>query len=93
MEVFEAIRQRKSIRQFSKDAVKKEDLLKIAEAARMSATSVNQKSRKFKLVHTQALIKKLDRALSSYGDSFYKAQAILLISSPRDNTYSQIELA
>lgn len=43
MEVFEVTRQRKSIRQFSKDAVKKEDLLKIAEAARMSATSVNQK--------------------------------------------------
>lgn len=62
MEVFEVTRQRKSIRQFSKDTVKKQDLLKSAEAARMSATSVHQQSRKFTMLHKQALIKKLDRA-------------------------------
>lgn len=69
----------------------KEDLLKIAEAARMTAASVNQQSRQFTLIHNQAFIQRLETNLGGYGYGLYEPQAVLLISSPRDNTYSQIE--
>lgn len=91
MDVFETMRQRKSTRKFTRAPLNKDDLLKIAEAARMTATSVNQQSRQFTLIHNQAFIQRLETNLGGYGYGLYEPQAVLLISSPRDNTYSQIE--
>lgn len=91
MDVFETMRKRRSTRKFTRDPVKKEDLLKIAEAARMTATSVNQQSREFTIIQNQGMIKRFEKALGSFGYGLYEPQALLLISSPRDNTYSQIE--
>lgn len=89
--IFDVITQRRSTRVFSNKTVSKDNLVKIAEAARMTPTSVNQQSRKFTIVQNEKLIKQLDQTLSGYGFSLYNPNAILLISSPKNYTYSQIE--
>lgn len=91
MDIFETMRQRRSSRKFTQAPVSQEDLLTIAQAARLTATSSNQQSRRFTIVHKQATIQKFEKALASYGYGLYAPQALLLISSPRHNTYSQIE--
>lgn len=94
-DIFEVIHNRNSIRHFTDEKIAREDLKKIAEAARATPTSVNLQSRKFTMVQNKDLIQKLARAIGSViGQAdydFYKPDAIFLISSPRGYTYSQIE--
>lgn len=92
---FETIHRRSSIRHFTKEKIPKEELLKIAQAARATPTSVNLQQRKFTMVQNKPLIQKLAGALgAAIGQpdyDFYEPDAIFLISSPRGYTYSEIE--
>lgn len=90
-DVFEVMKNRRSVRKFKREKVSEKDLRLIAESARMTPTSVNQQSRKFTIIQNATLIKRLDKALGSNGYGLYDPDALLLISSPRHNTYSQIE--
>lgn len=89
------IAERRTIRRFTQEKIKREDLLAIGQAARATATSVNGQRRKFTLVQNKDLIKALAQALGQVmGDphyDFYQADSILLISSPRGYAYSEIE--
>lgn len=94
-EFFEILHSRRSIKQFTDDAIPSEDLLEIAKAARATPTSVNLQSRQFTIVQNKPLLQELESALGqaigqpSY--DFYNADALLLISSRRGYTYSEIE--
>lgn len=94
-DIFEVIHDRRSIRHFTNEPIKKEDLTAIAEAARATPTSVNLQQRKFTMVQNKELINKLATALGSVTGQrdydFYNPDAIFLISSPRGYSYSQIE--
>lgn len=93
--IFDIIHNRQSIRQFTDEKINREDLIKIAKAARATATSVNLQSRKFTIVQNKSLIQKLASAMGqTIGQpdyDLYNPDAILLISSRRGYTYSQIE--
>lgn len=94
-EFFEILHSRRSIKQFTDDAIPSEDLLEIAKAARATPTSVNLQGRQFTIVQNKPLLQELESALGqaigqpSY--DFYNADALLLISSRRGYTYSEIE--
>lgn len=94
-DIFEVIHDRRSVRQFTDEKIPKADLEAIAQAARATSTSVNLQQRKFTMVQNKELIHKLAKALGSVMGQrdydFYKPDAILLISSPRGYTYSEIE--
>ena len=94
-DIFEVIHERRSIRNFTDEKIKREDLITIAEAARATPTSINLQQRKFTMVQNKELIKKLAQALGSVMGQrdydFYNPDAIFLISSPRGYNYSQIE--
>lgn len=64
MDIFETMRQRRSSRKFTQAPVSQEDLLTIAQAARLTTTSSNQQSRRFTIVHKQATIQKFEKALA-----------------------------
>lgn len=87
--------ERRTIRKFTKEKIKHEDLRAIGQAARATATSVNLQRRKFTLVQNKELITLLAQVIGQVmGDSnydFYQADSILLISSPRGYAYSEIE--
>lgn len=92
---FDILHSRRSIKQFTDDEIPYEDLLEIAKAARATPTSVNLQSRKFTIVQNKPLLKELASALGQAigqpGYDFYNADALLLISSRRGYTYSEIE--
>lgn len=93
--IFDVMKNRRSIRSFTDEKIEREDLEKIAKAARATATSVNLQRRKFTIIQNKALIHKLAQAMGQVmGDptyDFYNPDAIFLISSPRHYAYSQIE--
>lgn len=92
---FDILHSRRSIKQFTDDEIPYKDLLEIAKAARATPTSVNLQSRKFTIVQNKPLLKELASALGQAigqpGYDFYNADALLLISSRRGYTYSEIE--
>lgn len=92
---FDILHSRRSIKQFTDDEIPYEDLLEIAKAARATPTSMNLQSRKFTIVQNKPLLKELASALGQAigqpGYDFYNADALLLISSRRGYTYSEIE--
>lgn len=92
---FEILHNRRSIKQFKDEKIPYEDLLEIAKAARATPTSVNLQSRKFTIVQNKPLIQKLasalGQAIAQPDYDFYRPDALLLISSRRGYTYSEIE--
>lgn len=92
---FDILHSRRSIKQFTDERIPYEDLLEIAKAARATPTSVNLQSRKFTIVQNKPLVQELastlGQAIGQPGYDFYNADALLLISSRRSYTYSEIE--
>ncbi len=92
---FKILYSRRSIKQFTDEKIPYEDLLEIAKAARATPTSVNLQSRKFTIVQNKPLIQEfasaLGQAIGQPGYDFYQPDALLLISSRRGYTYSEIE--
>lgn len=62
MEVFDAIKNRRSIRKYEETAVKKEILLKVLEGARLAQSAANRQPYGFIIVTDKETIKKLSSA-------------------------------
>ena len=94
--LFNLLNQRRSVRSFTDEQVKKDDLIKIATAARTAPTALNTQSRKFTIVQNKTLIQKLAKAIGqAHGNpdyNLYNPNALLLISSPKDYESGQVEI-
>jgi nitroreductase len=62
MDVFEAIRTRRSVRAFTGEAIPREDLEKIVDAGRLAATGSNKQPWDFVVVTDRAMIEQLKTA-------------------------------
>lgn len=78
MDVFEAIKKRKSIREYKADAVPEKSLEKILEAGRLAPSAHNSQSWKFIVVKESETRKKLAEAAN---DQSFLAQAPLIIAA------------
>lgn len=65
MEVFEAIKTRRSVRSFKPDPVPEESLKKVLEAARLSPSARNAQERKFIVVRNAQKRKEIAEAINS----------------------------
>jgi nitroreductase len=77
MDVFEAIRGRRSIRKFTDESVNEEDLKKILESATLAPSAGNLQPWEFVVVKDQAIKNKLARA--AYGQSFIAEAPVAIV--------------
>jgi nitroreductase len=82
MDVFEAIRKRRSVRSYTGEAIPKEDLEKIVDAGRLAATGSNKQPWDFIVVTDRDTIDKL-RIASSWMDKAGAVIAVVLDPSSR----------
>ena len=76
MDVFEAIRKRRSIRRYEKKAIEKEKLLKVLEAARLAPSAANRQPWSF-IVVTDSKVKKSLR--SAYNANWFVSAPIIIV--------------
>jgi nitroreductase len=89
MDVFEAIRTRRSIRSYLNKPVKKEKLLKVLEAARLSPSAVNSQPWSFIVVTKKKQKEKLSQA---YGhDWFISAPAIIVACANLEQAWKRFD--
>jgi nitroreductase len=67
LEVFEAIKRRRSIRKYEEKAVENESLSKILEGARLTPSAMNRQSNAFVVTREKETIKNLILAVISNG--------------------------
>jgi nitroreductase len=77
MDVFTAIRQRRSVRAYKAVEVEEEKLKKILEAARLSPSASNRQEWKFIVVRNEETKKKLAKA--AFGQSFIGEAPVVLV--------------
>ncbi len=82
MDVFEAIRKRRSVRSYTGDPISKEDLKKIVAAGRLAATGSNKQPWDFIVVTDRETIDQL-RIASSWMDKAGAVIAVVLDPSSR----------
>jgi nitroreductase len=82
MDVFEAIRKRRSVRSYTGDPIPKEDLEKIVDAGRLAATGSNKQPWDFIVVTDRDTIDQL-RIASSWMDKAGAVIAVVLDPSSR----------
>lgn len=82
MDVFEAIRKRRSVRSYTGDPIPKEDLEKIVDAGRLAATGSNKQPWDFIVVTDRETIDQL-RIASSWMDKAGAVIAVVLDPSSR----------
>jgi nitroreductase len=78
MDVFTAIRQRRSVRAYKAVEVEEEKLKKILEAARLSPSASNRQEWKFIVVRNEETKKKLAKA--AFGQSFIGKAPVVLVA-------------
>lgn len=77
METYEAITKRRTIRKFTQDKIKKDDLIKLVDCARLAAYGANSQPLKFKIIDDS---KTLDEIFPST-----KWAAMLSDGTPKEN--------
>ena len=82
MDVFTAIRQRRSIRAYKATNVEEDKLKKVLEAARLSPSASNRQEWKFIVVKDRESRRKLARA--AYGQSFIAEAPIVIVACGTD---------
>ena len=85
MQVFEAIRTRRSIRQYSSKPVEKDKLLKVLEAVRLSPSATNRQPWSFIVVTKPELKEKLREAYNR--DWFVSAPVIIVACAHPDKAW------
>jgi nitroreductase len=83
MDIFEAIKKRRSIRSYTGEAIPKEDLKKIVDAGRLAPCGRNRQPWDFIVVTNQAMIQKLSIAAE------WSAKAGAMIAVVMDNCTSK----
>lgn len=78
MQVFEAMRERKSIRAYKPDEVEEEKLARVLEAARLAPSASNRQEWKFIVVKNEATRKKL--AATTYGQRFVGDAPVIIVA-------------
>ncbi len=78
MDVFAAIKQRRSVRAYKPAQVEKEKLKKVLEAARLSPSASNRQDWKFIVVREKETKKKLARA--AFGQSFIGEAPVVIVA-------------
>lgn len=96
-EKIEFLLSRRSCRQFTKEAVSREDLREITAAACHAPTARNRQLWQFTVVKDEAVLEELYRAVGEALDredySFYGARAMILCSNEKDNPYGREDCA
>jgi len=89
MELFEAIRGRRSIRSYTESKVKEKDLNKILEAATWAPSACNKQSWRFVVVRKPAIIQKLYKAASysTQHQIFVKKAKVVIVVCSDLNVY------
>jgi nitroreductase len=82
MDALEAIRQRRSVRDFTGDLIPREDLEKIVDAGRLAATGNNKQPWDFIVVTDRAMIEKL-KVASQWMDKAGAIVAVVMDPSSR----------
>ena len=94
--IFDVMKERKSVRSFTDETISKEDLMMIAEAGRLSPTARNNQLRKFTIIQNKELISRLGKAIGNElkreDYDFYKPNAIILVSVSRDDKSGPVEV-
>lgn len=80
MDLFEAIKKRRSVREYSDKPVSKADLEKIVDAARFAATARNVQPWQFLVVTKKEVLKKISD-LAEHGKFIAQAQACIVVLS------------
>ncbi len=75
MNVFDAIRTRRSVRKFSEDLVEREKIMNIFEAARLSPSALNRQPWHFILISKQETIDKINYACNQTWNAPYMVVA------------------
>ena len=78
MDVFSAIKERRSVRKYSSKPIEKEKLDKVLEAARLSPSAGNQQNWKFIVVQDKEKIKKLKEAAG--GQQFVEEAPVVIVA-------------
>lgn len=76
MGILKAIQERRSIRQYKKDPIPEDDLLRVVEAARLAPSGKNLQPWKFIIVRDEGLKQRLARASS---EQYFIAEAPVII--------------
>lgn len=84
MDVFEAIKKRRSVRDFEKTDVPMEDLEKIVDAGRLAPSGSNIQPREFVIITDPDLINKLSKIQDTVGET---SALIGVISDPDKSDY------
>jgi len=69
LDVFEAIKRRRSIRKFEQKSVEKEKLMKVLEAARLAPSAMNRQPYVFIVTSDEEMIKKISSACNQKWDA------------------------
>ncbi|MFH1714350.1 MAG: nitroreductase family protein [Candidatus Nealsonbacteria bacterium] len=88
MEILEAIKQRRSCRQYKSDPVPEEKLNRILEAARLAPSARNSQSRKFVVVKGEEKRKELMKAANNQDFVGQAPIIIICVSTDPDNIMS-----
>lgn len=87
-QVIEAIRNRRSIRQYTERQISREDLEQIVEAGLYAPTAMNRQTWHFTVVHSRDKIARLAKAmgkvLGNPGYNFYLPDALIMVSNHKD---------
>ncbi len=86
MDLFEAVKKRRSVREYSDKPVLKSDLEKIIDAARFAATARNIQPWKFLIVTNKQMLKKI-ADLTEHGKFIEQAQACIVVLSSDTKYY------
>ena len=92
MDAIENLMTRRSVRSFTDQAVSKEDLQVILDAARYAPSGRGRQLWKFTVLKNKALMEELARRIADqigrdYGYNFYGPDTLILVSNERDNPH------
>lgn len=89
MDVFEAVRTRRSIRKYLDKTVEKDKLLKVLEAARLSPSANNNQPNHFVVISDKATLESLLPAYTR--EWFIKAPIVIVACSYADKAWSRMD--
>lgn len=89
MDVFEAVKTRRSIRKYADKPVEKDKLLKILEAARLSPSASNNQPWHFVVISDKAIVESLLPAYTR--EWFVKAPVVIVACSYPDEAWSRMD--
>jgi nitroreductase len=97
-EALKCILTRRSVRSFSGQSIGREELEKIAEAARLAPSAKNSQMWKFTVLQNKKLMKKLASVIAAQlgrGDDydFYAPDTLIIVSCERDYAYNREDCA